>query len=98
MQIVLNQDFQAFTDIRKIETEGELREQVDTLKVNRVESFGDEKLVFISYMRGGKEMKDVLAYEENLKLKMWIKKHVDEKEIEKTDPELLKKIRDWEKI
>ena len=94
MQIKANGDVRALLEIDQTGMGGD---SVRTFDVNRVADFADKKALFVSYLQKGEKQKKVIWFEKDLESKRWLPKFVSSYDVEKTNEQLSKEIRAWEK-
>jgi hypothetical protein len=93
-QIEANQDIRAQLELERLK-EGNPKDTIRTLEINRVVDFEEKKVVFASYMHKGGKRRRLLGFEKDLESKLWIPVYVSPYKVMKTNEQLAKEMEAW---
>ena len=108
IEIEVNRDIRAMLELERRFDRKELKEKLDTLKIDSEADFkvdkkdskdpftGEYKILFVSYKRDSKDQKEVVAMEKHRDSGLWRSRGAPLMEINEKNKELAKKIQDWQ--
>jgi hypothetical protein len=96
-QIERNQDFRARVEVELLQFSREHNgeEKTRTFEIHKTANHNDSKLVFVSYTKNGKKVRDVQSFEKDPETKLWMPNNVRTTEIARVNEQLAKEIGAW---
>lgn len=103
LEMRVNQDIRALIELDRRRKDKELKERLESLTIDSEADFktkkddedAEYKILFIKYKNKGKERKEVASMRKDKDSGLWESGFVSDFDVEKTDKELAKKMRDW---
>lgn len=95
VQIRKNKDFKAQLELSELEDGRSGEEMARTFEIHRAADFNDLKLLFVSYTKNGKKVRQILSFEKDSETKLWFPKHVSRFDVLKVNEQLAKEMDAW---
>jgi hypothetical protein len=95
VQIVKNRDFKAQLELVYFVEGLSGEEMARTFEIHRTADFNDQKILFVSFTRKGKKIREIQSFEKDPETKLWLLKHVRESDVRKVNEQLAKEIEAW---
>jgi hypothetical protein len=95
VRMAANGDYLAMMELQRKLNSKQIRERLETLRIDHTRPAGTRTVVFAEYRDKGKQRREVVVFEKDNDSGMWKQTYSAMSELMQSDPQLAQEIREW---